>query len=122
MARRVDACAGVVTMVKFSISYTVRGRATDIIEAEDEAAARATIEARLESDDFDIDLDDVDDVDFTIHEMHPVTREGREVWTTHIRTGDVRGHASALNTGALFAHYNQEAALSGAAATTDEVA
>ena len=98
-------------MAKFSVSYTVHGRATETVEAVDEATARATIEARIEADDFDIDLDDIDDVDFTINEMHPVTREGREVWTTYIRVGDVRGHQSALNTGALFAHYqNKEAA------------
>lgn len=98
-------------MAKFCISYTIQGRATETVEAEDEAAARSTIEARVEAGDFDIDLDDIDDVNFDIREMHPVTREGREIWTTYIRTGDVRGHQSALNTGALFAHYqNQEAA------------
>ncbi|OAM78195.1 hypothetical protein [Devosia elaeis] len=98
-------------MAKFCISYTVRGRATETVEADDEATARAAIEARVEADDFELDLDEIDDVDFTINEMHPVTRDGREVWTTYIRTGDVRGHQSALNTGALFAHYqNQEAA------------
>jgi hypothetical protein len=98
-------------MAKFCISYTIQGQATETVEADDEATARATIEARVEADDFDIDLDDIHDVDFTISEMHPVTRDGCEVWTTYIRTGDVRGHQSALNTGALFAHYqNQEAA------------
>jgi hypothetical protein len=34
--------------------------------------------------------------------MHPVTRDGREIWTTYVRDGDIRGHQSSLESSPLF--------------------
>ena len=90
-------------MAKFSVSYTFRGGATETIEAESLGAAQAAIEAKVDCDDFEIDADEIEYVDFTVREMHPVTRDGREIWTSHIHSKDVRGHQSALLTTPLFA-------------------
>jgi hypothetical protein len=89
-------------MAKFMVEYTFQGRASQTIEAASLEEAEARIEAEVDKDDFDIEADDIDDVDFTINEMHPVTRDGREVWTTYIKATDVRGHQSALSTAPLF--------------------
>lgn len=67
-------------------------------------AAEASVEAEVNRDDFDIDADSIDDVNFDIQEMHPITRDGRELWTTYVRKGDVRGHQSALSSSPLFAN------------------
>ena len=104
-------------MAKFSVSYTFHGRASDTIEANDLDHAKALIGLKVESDDFEIGAEEIDDVDFTVQEMHPITRDGRELWTTYIRAGDVRGHASAMTTAPLFSGIPaQEAAPEGAVA------
>ena len=90
-------------MARFSVNYTFRGSATETIEAESLEAAQAAIEAKVDCDDFEVDADEIEDVDFTVREMHPVTRDGREIWTTYIHAKDVRGHQSALLTTPLFA-------------------
>lgn len=98
-------------MGKFSVSYTFHARASEIVEAESLEAAKAAIEVKVEADDFDIEPDAIDDVDFHVQQMHPVTRDGRELWTTFVMMGDVRGHQSALLETPLFAaNDNQEAA------------
>lgn len=89
-------------MGKFIVNYTVHGRASRTIEAETLEAAQARISLEVERDDFEIDVDDFDDVDFTVREMHPVTRDGKELWTTYVLPADTRGHASALLTTPLF--------------------
>lgn len=89
-------------MPRFSVNYTFQGRAHTIIEAESLEAAEAQIEAEVEKDDFELDADDIDDVDFDIAEMHPVTRDGHEIWTTYLHATDIRGHQSALTTSPLF--------------------
>lgn len=38
-------------------------------------AAKAKIAAEINRDDFELDADEIDDVDFSIYELHPVTRE-----------------------------------------------
>jgi hypothetical protein len=90
-------------MPKFMVDYTFQGRSTRTIEAETKEAAEAFITAEVENDDFEIDADSIDDVNFNIQEMHPVTRDGRELWTTYVLKGDVRGHKSALASSPLFA-------------------
>ena len=82
--------------MRFSVGYTFHGRASEIIEAESLEAAKAAIEAKVETDDFEIEPDEIDDVDFHVQQMHPVTRDGRELWTTFVMMGDLRGHQSAL--------------------------
>lgn len=90
-------------MAKFSVSYTFHGRATRTIEASSKEEAEARIDAEVNSDGFEIEPDDIDDVNFSIAEMHPITRDGKEFWTTYVRPGDLRGHQSALASSPLFA-------------------
>lgn len=98
-------------MQRFSVSYTFHGSATETIEAESLEAAQAAINAKVEDENFYIDADEIDDVDFHVQQMHPVTRDGRELWVTYIRNGDLRGHPSALLSTPLFAaNDNKEAA------------
>lgn len=89
-------------MAKFMVDYTFQGRSSRTIEADSMEAAEASVEAEVYRDDFDIDADSIDDVNFNIQEMHPITRDGRELWTTYVREGDVRGHRSALASTPLF--------------------
>lgn len=90
-------------MAKFIVSYTFHGRASRTIEAESLEDAQASTEQDVERDDFELEADEIDDVDFDIREMHPVTRDGRELWTTLVLKTDVRGHQSALRSSPLFA-------------------
>ncbi len=48
------------------------------------------VEKELDDDNFEIDLDSIDDIDYEIREMHPVTRTRREIWTTYIDPTDIR--------------------------------
>ena len=90
-------------MPKFMVDYTFHARSTDFIEASSKEEAESAIDAKINADDLDLDADEIDDVDFTIHEMHPVTRGGKEIWVTHVREGDTRGHQSAIDNSPLFA-------------------
>lgn len=90
-------------MAKFIVEYTFHGRSSRTIEAATMEDAEAFVDAEVNRDDFDIDADSIDDVNFDIQEMHPVTRDGRELWTTYVMKGDVRGHQSALSSSPLFA-------------------
>lgn len=89
-------------MAKFLVEYTFHGRSTATIEAASLEAAKATVDAEVNRDDFEIDADECDAVDFTVREMHAVTRDGRELWTTYVMPGDIREHISALATTSLF--------------------
>ncbi|NZD50510.1 hypothetical protein [Rhizobium leguminosarum] len=89
-------------MGKFNVDYTFHGRASRTIEADSLEDAKAKIDEEVNRDDFEIEPDDIDDIDFRVTEMHPVTRDGRELWTTYVRAGDVRGHQPALRTSPLF--------------------
>lgn len=89
-------------MPKFAVNYTFHGRSSTFVEAESLDAAKAKIDADIERDDFELDADEIDDVDYDINEMHPVTRDGREIWTSYIRSDDIRGHQSSLESSPLF--------------------
>lgn len=89
-------------MPRYMIDYSFHGRHSITIEAENLEVAKAKIDSELESDDFHLDADEIDDVDYTAREMFAVTRDGKEFWTTYIRDGDKRGHASALQSSPLF--------------------
>lgn len=89
-------------MGKFIVNYRFQGRSTEIIEASSQEEAEALIEAKVDDDDFELDAEQIDDVDFDVSEMHPVTRDGKEIWTTYIGSGDIRGHQSALASSPLF--------------------
>lgn len=104
-------------MARFMVEYSFRARAIETVEAETIEDAEAIIEAKVCRDDFDPEVDELDDIDFTVNQMHPITRDGRELWTTYIRTGDIRGHQSALEKSPLFSGVpDQEAAPVGAVA------
>lgn len=75
-------------MAKFMVQYSVSGSFSEVIEAEDEDAAKALVEAKAYDDEFTADLDEVDDVNFTIQLLHPVIREGQRLLTTHVRATD----------------------------------
>jgi hypothetical protein len=89
-------------MPKFMIDFTFHGRSSRSIDAESLEAAKAMVEEDVNKDDFEIEPDEIDHVDFSVREMHPVTRDGRELWTTYVRPGDQRGHQSALERAPLF--------------------
>lgn len=90
-------------MRKFAVDYTFQGRATDVRHANSQEELEAAIYDELNADDFEMDADEIDDVDFQIQEMHPVTRAGREIWTTYVLDSDMRGHQSAIDNSPLFA-------------------
>lgn len=90
-------------MPRFLINYTFKARGSETIEAESQEDAESIIEDRLDEGGFDPPVDDYDDIDFTAVEMHPVTRDDREIWTSYVRASDTRGHPSALTTTPLFA-------------------
>jgi hypothetical protein len=81
------------TMARFIVTYTVHGTATTTIDAPDLASAKALVETEIDSDEFDTGLDQIDDVDYDIRELHPITRDGKEMWSTHVRPSDLPGHA-----------------------------
>jgi hypothetical protein len=104
--------------MRFMVSYKYTAEASEIVEADSLESAEAMIEKKVERDDFDPGADSIDDVQSYIQPMHPVTRDGREVWATYVRPGDVRGHQSALATSPLFSGVmEQEAAPVGAVGT-----
>lgn len=101
--------------MRFSVSYTFKGSATEIIEAGSQEEAEAIVGEKVEDENFEIEADSIDDVDFFIQQMHPVTRDGREIWTTWIKGGDTLGHQSAIDKSPLFSGVpEQEAAPTGA--------
>ncbi|MDH0125450.1 hypothetical protein N7376_15690 [Brucella intermedia GD04153] len=89
-------------MARFIINYTFHGRSSKTIEASSKEEAEELTWAEVERDDFEIDADEIDYVDFTVSELHPVTRDGREIWTNYVRDSDRRGHPSALASSPLF--------------------
>lgn len=90
-------------MGRFIVEYTFQGRASRIIDASSKEEAEERTVNEVNSDDFEIEADSFDDVGFDVREMYPVTRDGREVWTTYVQKTDVRGHQSALKESPLFA-------------------
>ncbi|MEL4072256.1 hypothetical protein WKW50_19125 [Ochrobactrum sp. GPK 3] len=89
-------------MARFMVNYTFHGRSSKTIEASSKEEAEELTCAEVERDDFELDADEIDDVDFTVSELHPVTRDGREIWTNYVRDSDQRGHPSALASSPLF--------------------
>ena len=105
-------------MARFYVTYRFRATSSEEVEAESLEAAEVLIEAKVDRDDFEPDVDDISDVDFEVQQMHPITRDGRELWTTYIRPGDTRGHQSAIDKAPLFSGVmEQEAAPVGAVGT-----
>jgi len=90
-------------MAKFMVNYTFSGRGCGTVEADTQEAAEALVEAKINRDDYEPDADELEIVDFSVSELHPVTRDGKEIWTTYVKTSDQRGHQSALSSSPLFA-------------------
>jgi hypothetical protein len=90
-------------MARFIVDYTFKGRTSSTIEASSQEEALERVAEEINRDDFTLDADEIDDVDFDVREMHPVTRAGREIWTTFVWPTDTRGHQSALKDSPLFA-------------------
>lgn len=82
-------------MAKFHVEYIFHARASDSIEAESFEGATRLINERVNADNFELDAEHIDDVDFTIRELHPVTRNGHKLWTTYVRPDDSLGHGEA---------------------------
>jgi hypothetical protein len=90
-------------MARFIVEYKFYGRTSRTIDAASLEAAEAEIEEEVNGGGFELDADEIDDVQYEVREMHPVTRYGREMWTTLVLKSDTRGHQSALLTAPLFA-------------------
>lgn len=90
-------------MPRFHVRYTYRAEATTTLHADSYESACEEVRELIEADETGIDAEEIHDIDFHVAEMHPVTRDGREMWTTYVRDGDTRGHQSALASAPLFA-------------------
>jgi len=89
-------------MGKFIVDYRFSARSSRTIEATSKDEATERIAGEINCDDFEMEADEIDDVDFDVRELHPVTRDGKEIWTTYVLKHDVRGHQSALDSSPLF--------------------
>jgi hypothetical protein len=90
-------------MARFLVEYTFSGRGSQSIESESQDAAQAIVDEQLDDEGFEPPADQYDEIEARVSEMHPVTRDGREIWANYIRPSDTRGHASAIKTSPLFA-------------------
>lgn len=75
-------------MQRFSVRYSVSGTITDIIEAENLDEANAIAESRADSNEFGTELDEVDDIDIYVQQLHKVIRDGRAILTTYVKPTD----------------------------------
>ena len=75
-------------MPKFMVTYNIRGTMTDIIEAETLGAAEVVADENCNNENWDPDIDTIDDVDFQVQKMHSVIRDGKRISTTYVRAGD----------------------------------
>jgi len=77
-------------MATFSVTYTVHGTMTDIIEAASKEDAEAIADANCNEDGWEPDLDTIDDAYFSVSQMHSVIRDGKKIKTTYVRATDER--------------------------------
>lgn len=80
-------------MPEFWVDMRVHGRMTMTIEADSVAEAEEKLTALVNDDNWEADLEDVDDVNWHVSELIPVLREGKRIKTTYVRAGDVRVEA-----------------------------
>lgn len=92
-----------IEMGKFSVTYFFRARHVEIVDAESKEEMIKKVDRDIESEGFEIDADEILDINYDIQEMHPVTRDEKEIWTSNVLNSDVRGHQSALLESPLFA-------------------
>lgn len=75
-------------MPEFMINFRITGRMGMIVKADNLAAAERIAEMTANEEEHVFDLEEVDDVDYTIFEMKKYrTPGGREVKATHPRPG-----------------------------------
>lgn len=77
-------------MPRFFVNYQIQGTATDVIEAATKEEAESIVEARVDSDSFEPDLEIIDDVNWRISELHSVIRDGKPLNTTYVLDSDTR--------------------------------
>lgn len=80
-------------MPKFLIEYRITGRRTDYIEADSKEHAEEIADAMIEDDTKEehfLDLEEADDIDYSISEMFSVIRDGQRISTTYVRATDER--------------------------------
>lgn len=77
-------------MPEFMVHMSVQGRMTMTIDADNKAAVEEKLIALVNDDNWEADLEDVDDVNWHIAELIPIVRDGKRLKTTYVRTGDVR--------------------------------
>lgn len=78
-------------MARFSVTYNVRGSMTETFEAGSLEAAKKMAAETADDEDYEFDLDTIDDVNFSVHELHPVIRDGKKIWTSYVRKTDTIG-------------------------------
>lgn len=77
-------------MAKYFITYRVSGIALTTIDTEESPEdVNERLCSEVNSDNFDIELDEIHDVDIDIAEAFLVERsDGKRVWTTYVRATD----------------------------------
>lgn len=76
-------------MPRFFVTYQIHGTATEVIDAESLEAANDMIEAKVEDDTFEPDVECIESLDFHLSKLHPVIRDGKHIHTTYPRDTDV---------------------------------
>lgn len=79
-------------MGRFIVTYRISGEATRELQADSREDADRLVAAELRRDDFEIEPDESEVDDYSVQELHPVTRDGVKMWTTYRRSSDVAGH------------------------------
>lgn len=80
-------------MPEFMVDMRVQGRMSMTITADSKEEADEKVSALVNDDMWEPDLDEADDVDWTISEFIPVIRDGKRIKTTYVRAGDERVEA-----------------------------
>lgn len=78
-------------MPRFLVTYRVTGRITDYIEADSKEHAEELVLAKASSDEHEeafLDLEEANDIDWDISQMHKVVRDGNVIHTTYVRETD----------------------------------
>lgn len=77
-------------MPEFMVDIRVHGRMSMTVTADSKEDANEKITAIVNDEFWEPDLDEADDVDWSLYELIPVIRDGKRIKTTYVRAGDVR--------------------------------
>lgn len=80
-------------MPDFLVEFRITGRATHMVTADTLEEAEEKAEAMVSPNDEDwgeilYDLEEIDDCDTIVRQLHNVVRDGRGCAVTHVRQGD----------------------------------